>query len=191
MFILLAKLITALLILTRYFFWFITENRAKNRVTQKKDIKNIMLGASTDTLTTVFLIAQLISSPLLPLHVYKDVVQTTGFIVVLIGFSFLLAARIALAENWTSAVEAHIKKDHKLITDGVYAFVRHPIYLGYTLLCIGSEMVAGSYLFISFFVLFYHFYKQVKQEEALLLNHFGTQYEMYRKKTKMLLPFIL
>ncbi len=40
------------------------------------------------------------------------------------------------------------KKDHKLITDGPYAYVRHPSYTGSLLMFVGiivSEMGAGSW----------------------------------------------
>ena len=81
-------------------------------------------------------------------------------------------------------------KNHTLITTGAYRYIRHPIYFGTNILLIGAELVAGSYIFIFYCLLFLYDYYSARQEEQLLVQHFGKAYEDYQKKTRMLIPFI-
>ena len=113
-----------------------------------------------------------------------------GFLLVLIGIGISIAARYALHTNWTGAAEYQIKNNHTLITHGIYHFIRHPIYVGMGIAFVGSEMVVGSYLFISMFAFFIAAYVQGKREEKILLAHFGKKYSIYMERSKMLFPFV-
>ena len=112
-----------------------------------------------------------------------------GILITIGGLFIAILARRTLADNWSSDVE--LKKDHKLITKGVYEFVRHPIYTGITFMGIGSIIVDQSILVTLFYlgmVAFLLF--KMKKEEKLLLKHFPKEYPAYMKKTKALIPFI-
>lgn len=78
----------------------------------------------------------------------------------------------------------------KLVTTGVYALCRHPMFLGYDLcalavaLYLGSlGMILGSFpLFLLFEVSF------LRKEEKILLLKFKNTYVEYRKNTPFLVP---
>ncbi len=112
-----------------------------------------------------------------------------GIIFAGIGLYIAIAARKTLADNWSSDVE--LKKDHKLITHGVYKLVRHPIYTGIIFMGLGSIIVDQSILVALFytgmtaFLIF-----KMRKEEKLLYKHFPKEYPQYIKKTKALIPFI-
>ena len=117
------------------------------------------------------------------------IMQIIGITLTGLGLVIAIVARKILADNWSSDVE--LKKDHKLITKGVYKYVRHPIYTGIDLMGLGAIIVDQS-LFVTFFyicmIIFLLF--KMKKEEALLLKHFPKEYPSYIKKTKALIPFI-
>ncbi|MBI5452967.1 isoprenylcysteine carboxylmethyltransferase family protein [Candidatus Gottesmanbacteria bacterium] len=102
-----------------------------------------------------------------------------------------VSARRVLGTNWAHAAEYQIKKDHELVTSGIYKYIRNPIYTGLVIAITGAELVAKSYLFI-FFALFGFWvaYIQAKREEKILQEHFGKEYSDYMKKSKTLIPFI-
>lgn len=84
-----------------------------------------------------------------------------------------------------------IKEDHQLITHGVYRIVRNPIYLGVLIAVMGPPVYAPSLrgcLVMSLLVPIVLF--RVKMEEDMLSEHFGDEYEAYRKTTKKLIPFL-
>jgi len=72
-----------------------------------------------------------------------------------------------------------------------FNYIRHPIYVGVILSCVGAELVARSYLFIVFLAFISLMsYIQSKKEEQLLVKHFGTAYKNYMQKTNMFVPYI-
>jgi protein-S-isoprenylcysteine O-methyltransferase Ste14 len=116
-------------------------------------------------------------------------VQIIGIILTGIGLIIAIVARKTLADNWSSDVE--LKENHKLITEGIYKYVRNPIYTGIDIMGLGtiivdqSIMVTVFYIGIALFLIY-----KMNKEEALLLKHFSKEYFAYMKKTKALIPFI-
>lgn len=113
-----------------------------------------------------------------------------GFILVLSGTIMSIFARRELGTNWTHATDYQIKKDHILVTTGIYAYVRHPIYFATNVTLIGAELVAESYVFLFYCLLFIYDYVMAKREKVLFLHHFSKKYRDYIQRTKMLIPFI-
>jgi protein-S-isoprenylcysteine O-methyltransferase Ste14 len=111
----------------------------------------------------------------------------------------LLALTGALLAAWTKRTlgglfspHLGVQEQHRLITTGPFAIVRHPMYLGII------EYIAGSALFFhdlallgvaALFVLFFSI--QLRQEERLFRAHFGDEWEAYRARTPALLPRLL
>lgn len=133
--------------------------------------------------------------PSFHLHVFSDAsgpfstLQLGGVILAIIGLIVAIVARKTLADNWSSNVD--IKKNHKLITKGVYSVVRHPIYTGIIAMGIGSVMVDPTIPDILFFLIMIGYLNFKKNtEEKLLSKHFSKDYASYKKKTKALIPFI-
>lgn len=115
--------------------------------------------------------------------------QIVGFIFLTSGLIVAIVARKTLADNWSSNVE--LKKEHKLITSGIYKYVRHPIYTGVSLMGVGTFFIYHSLLSLLFIVVIINFFIfKLKKEEILLLKHFPKEYSNYMKKTKALIPFI-
>ena len=112
-----------------------------------------------------------------------------GFVVAVCGLCISIHARLHLARNWSHAIDFEIKNRHELVTTGIYRYVRHPIYLGIYLTIIGTQIVAGSYLFFYFLaILPVIFYFQMKREEELLTQYFGKNYLDYMADSNMFLP---
>jgi protein-S-isoprenylcysteine O-methyltransferase Ste14 len=122
-------------------------------------------------------------------HSASSIMQIIGICLTIIGLIIAIVARKTLADNWSSDIE--LKKNHKLITTGVYQYTRHPIYTGIDLMCLGSVLSLQSILVVIFFlwVAGFMFFK-MKKEETLLMKHFPKDYAEYKKKTKTLIPFI-
>jgi hypothetical protein len=107
-------------------------------------------------------------------------VFVTGTVVVLLGI---------LVRMWASG---HIKKNKELATDGPYAYVRHPLYVGNTLLGIGFSAASGLWWgFPLFFLVMLAFYPQaIRREDQKLHRLFGGQWEKWRRNTRALIPNI-
>jgi protein-S-isoprenylcysteine O-methyltransferase Ste14 len=119
-----------------------------------------------------------------PLH------RALGFILIMIGFAFLLAGQITLGRNHSSSVV--IREDHRLITRGVYRFTRNPMYLGVILIIVVGIPVYTPSLRGCLTLLFLAplFLNRIRMEEALLTKEFGEAYLAYKKSTRKIIPFI-
>jgi len=91
----------------------------------------------------------LIAAPRVPIAVLEDrfaplslwLVQL-GAALTFAGIAFAIWGRVWIAGNWSSDVT--LKRDHVLIVDGPYRWVRHPIYTGILLALIGTALAVGS-----------------------------------------------
>jgi len=83
-----------------------------------------------------------------------------------------------------------MKEEHTLVSSGVYSKVRHPMYtavflnaLAQTLLL--ANFVVGPAFLIAFSILYF---SRIEREEKMMLDHFGSQYEEYQRRTNRLVP---
>lgn len=98
-------------------------------------------------------------------------------------------ATFALGKFWDKLV---IKDDHRLITEGIYAHIRHPIYASYLLLFAGYVALFQAPISAALFavVMSIWYGSRISLEEAMLIEKFGDEYRRYVAQTKRLIPFI-
>jgi protein-S-isoprenylcysteine O-methyltransferase Ste14 len=93
-----------------------------------------------------------------------------------------------LGRNWSVTLE--VREGHQLVTGGVYAHVRHPMYASFFLWGLAQALlipnwIAGLSGLIAVLALY-----AVRQsrEEAMMRQTFGTEYDVYCARTKRLIP---
>jgi protein-S-isoprenylcysteine O-methyltransferase Ste14 len=81
-------------------------------------------------------------------------------------------------------------EEGRLITDGLFAYVRHPIYAEFIfLVCPGIALLAWSWPMLALPVFAYGMYVLfIRDEEARLVAEFGEAYEIYRERVPALVP---
>ncbi len=124
------------------------------------------------------------------LYLSNNWVSIIGVILCALGIGFAMWARNILGRNWSGKVI--IQKEHSLITEGPYGLVRHPQYTGLLLALIGTALVLGqifSFIYVVFLII--GITAKSKKEEKILTHEFPSEYPEYKKRTKMLIPFIL
>jgi protein-S-isoprenylcysteine O-methyltransferase Ste14 len=106
------------------------------------------------------------------------------------GAAVALAARLRLGRMGTSILAT--PDDATLCRDGVYRYVRHPIYSGFLLVFLGHQVafvsVAGVLVWGLFVLTFIRV--RIDVEERMLVERFGERYIGYRDQTWRLLPGI-
>ena len=81
---------------------------------------------------------------------------------------------------------------HSLYKGGLYKYIRHPSYLGTTISFVGvglyfSNLISFCIIVSSIVIGYLH---RIRNEEKMLINHFGKEYVDYQNETKMLVPFV-
>lgn len=107
----------------------------------------------------------------------------TGALITVLGLALAVWARIHLGRNWSASVE--LKQSHSLIRTGPYRITRHPIYVGLLSAVLGTSITRGDIRgLLAFLLVLVAFFVKSRRENALLRNHFGDEYERYRRDLK-------
>jgi len=83
-------------------------------------------------------------------------------------------------------------ENHKLVTNGIYKYIRHAGYLSNILIFIGISMTLCNFITLGFVIIIYPivYIYRISVEEKMLIDIFGNDYIAYQKKSKKLIPFI-
>ncbi|PWN94094.1 ICMT-domain-containing protein [Acaromyces ingoldii] len=115
-----------------------------------------------------------------------------GLVLVFIGQLIRSLAMVHAADNFSHEVAHHKRPDHRLVTDGIYAYTRHPSYLGFFTWALGTQIGLSNPLSTIIFavVLWRFFSRRIRGEEIYLVAFFGREYEEYRKRVGVYIPFV-
>ncbi|MBV8152955.1 MAG: isoprenylcysteine carboxylmethyltransferase family protein [Candidatus Eremiobacteraeota bacterium] len=110
-----------------------------------------------------------------------------GIVLVLAGTGFAMWARVTLGTMWTGAPAQ--RAGHRLCTTGPFALARHPIYTGFLTMLIGTACACGlgswtGPVVAGAIALFF----KIRDEEKLMHETFGSQYDAYRARVPALIP---
>ena len=113
-----------------------------------------------------------------------------GVLCLVAGLWWFYRSHSDLGRYWSVTLE--LRENHRLITEGVYRHVRHPMYAALFLYSIGQALVipnwvVGPSYFVTFGILFA---LRIGAEERMMLETFGEAYAEYMTKTKRLVPGI-
>ncbi|MCG8572205.1 MAG: isoprenylcysteine carboxylmethyltransferase family protein [Spirochaetes bacterium] len=108
---------------------------------------------------------------------------SVGLVLLIIGLIGHVIAAVAMVKGF---------KEKKLLTSGIFALSRHPMYTTLILFIIpGTGLLINSWLFLTGVVLLLIlFFLFIKEEEQYLREKFAEEFVEYKKKTGILLPKI-
>jgi protein-S-isoprenylcysteine O-methyltransferase Ste14 len=114
-----------------------------------------------------------------------------GCLLAVAGAVVIVRSRMELGSAWSLVPIADAARG--FVTTGPYRIVRHPIYFGFFLLTAGEALAFASWP--AFLVLLVgvapSFVWRASREERLLRHTFGERYDLFRKQTKMIIPYLL
>jgi len=120
----------------------------------------------------------------------NDALFYFGKMLIVIGFIIRIIGQVTLRKQFSFFVK--IRKDHELITTGIYKYVRHPLYSAAFLALLGAVLVFNSWLGFAVVILLVvpTIFYRIKVEEKALVQKFGKDYLDYKKRVKILIPWI-
>jgi len=113
-----------------------------------------------------------------------------GLVLCAIGVIIRLLALKALGTFFSAYVT--LQSNHRLVREGVYKQIRHPLYLSLLLIPTGIALIFASVLALPILALAIIFiFDRIGKEESLLAERFGPSFEDYRRNTWKLIPHLL
>jgi len=113
-----------------------------------------------------------------------------GFAVLIFSNWLLWKAHSDLGRNWSSTVQ--IKSEQTLVTQGIYQYLRHPIYTAHILWGIAQAMMVPNWLagWLTLPLILLVFAIRIPNEENTMIEQFGDEYRGYMKTTGGIIPKI-
>jgi protein-S-isoprenylcysteine O-methyltransferase Ste14 len=112
-----------------------------------------------------------------------------GLVLLALGLGFAVWARMHIGRNWGSPMTQ--KNEPELVTSGPYHLVRHPIYSGILAAGAGTAVALSCQWLTAVALAGVYFLYSAMVEERYLTDQFPDNYPVYKRSTKMLVPFIL
>jgi protein-S-isoprenylcysteine O-methyltransferase Ste14 len=124
------------------------------------------------------------------LHASTFLSDGVPLLVRLAGFGLALGAALGLARSGHVAV-SEVQRPVRVITGGVFRYVRHPLYLAALLGYLGLIALSLSLLSLALWGGIFVFYNYIASyEESLMEIKFGAEYRRYKDKTGKWLPVL-
>ena len=107
------------------------------------------------------------------------------------GLALYLWARRALGEMYnvsSGLFGVQLYANHRLVTHGPFAIVRHPMYLGIVVASLGGLLIYRTWTLVFVAVSFLGLIVRARREERALAAEFGEEWEAYRQRVPGWVP---
>jgi protein-S-isoprenylcysteine O-methyltransferase Ste14 len=113
----------------------------------------------------------------------------TGMLVsMLLGYAVALVGIGLFAQGWRQVYRA--RQNDRLVTDGLYGYVRHPQYTGLFIALFGEGIIHWPTVFsvglFPFVIVVFAWL--ARKEERDMVDKFGEDYQLYQQNVPMFLP---
>ena len=113
--------------------------------------------------------------------------ETGAMVEMFIGLSIVIIGLSLIASGWFLIYRA--QHEERLVTEGLYSYMRHPQYTGIYLALFGQLVhwpTLPTLILLPFIVRLY--YRLARKEEQNMLRKFGREYEIYMQQVPMFFP---
>ena len=177
-----------------WFFWALTWFAAafwSDRSAKRPAFGSEILYRVVTLAGAVFLFAVVVRSYDSPMIVWSlsRTVNWLLFGLAAAGFLFCWWARVSLGRLWSGWVSK--KEGHRIVDNGPYGIVRHPIYTGIIVAVFATAAIKGTaFAFLGAVIMTLGFWIKARLEERFLRAELGSEsYDAYSRRVPMLVPF--
>ena len=156
-----------------------------------RDIRErLLMAASFTGLGIIPFIYTVLHFPRFADYPFMPVLTVLGIIADVGSLWLFWRTHSDLGKNWSVSLD--LRERHTLVTSGVYAHVRHPMYSAFWLMALAQVLllpnwVAGPAGLIGFGTLFFG---RVGREEEMMMSAFGEEYRTYMGRTARVVPWL-
>lgn len=116
----------------------------------------------------------------------------SGLVLVIVAQWLRSCAMVTASESFNHYIQIRKNENHRLVKRGVYAYIRHPSYMGFFFWSIGTQLVLGNVIHTIVYAAasWSFFYRRIAYEEESLCKFFPDEYPSYVSTTVSGIPFI-
>jgi protein-S-isoprenylcysteine O-methyltransferase Ste14 len=115
--------------------------------------------------------------------VRSEVLAWVGVAVCFGGLILLLLSLVSFGQSFRVGID--VDQPDKLVTTGIFAFSRNPIYVGFAFVLLGQFLVFPNWILLIYLAAGIGlFHRQVLREEEFLRRHYGQEYVKYSKHVR-------
>jgi len=130
--------------------------------------------------------------PLHPAHPWPLILSVSGTIILLPSLALYVwgLRSLGMSFNASSGFGVRLNLAHQLVTNGPFAYIRHPMYLAVILSCWGGLLLYRSWTMLVFAVMMFGLVYRGRKEEEALAQAFGAAWQAYQRSVPGWLPHI-
>src|SRR5574339_679472 len=114
---------------------------------------------------------------------HSEAIAWIGVFFCLAGLVLLLWSLVSFGRSFRVGIDT--EQPDKLITSGVFAFTRNPIYVAFAMILLGQFLIFPSWILLIYTLAgTWLFHRQVLREEEYLKNHYGKEYLEYSNRVR-------
>ena len=113
----------------------------------------------------------------------SEIIAWIGVLFCLAGSSLLLWSLVSFGKSFRVGIDT--ERPGKLITTGIFALSRNPIYVGFAFILLGQFLIFPNWILLVYLAAgIWLFHRQVLREEAYLMKHYGKEYVEYSSRVR-------
>lgn len=113
----------------------------------------------------------------------SGIASWAGVLLCLTGLLLLLLSLVSFGKSFRIGIDRD--DPDELITTGIFAFSRNPIYVAFALVLLGEFFVFSNWILLIYVLAaMWLFHRQVSREEEYLRQHYGKPYLEYCERVR-------
>ena len=114
---------------------------------------------------------------------HSAIIPWVGVFFCLAGLLLLLWSLVSFGQSFRVGID--VEHPDRLITSGVFAFSRNPIYVAFACILLGQFLIFPNWILLVYMVAgTWLFHRQVLREEEFLQKHYGREYLEYYNRVR-------
>ena len=114
---------------------------------------------------------------------HSEITEWLGVACCLAGLALLLWTLMSFGKSFRVGIDT--QHPNKLVTDGIFAHSRNPIYVAFGFILIGQFLIFPNWILLIYVAAgFWLLHRQILREEEYLRKHYGEEYAQYSRRVR-------
>jgi len=114
---------------------------------------------------------------------HSAIIPWLGVLLCAAGLFLLFLSLVSFGRSFRVGIDRD--QPDKLVTTGIFAFSRNPIYVAFGCVLLGQFLVFSNWILLLYLLAaIWLFHRQVSREEEYLRNHYGQEYSEYCNRVR-------